>query len=1099
MNPRPKRWPTTIFSVRDRVQNARRASLHAIRGGNVRDSQALTGFMVFQDSLARVVAEEVRARGDRYFEGGRVVTCTKVGELVEATVRGSDLYDVDVFLDEGSLEVRCDCFFFSDRRELCKHIWAVFCEMERQKMTPASRVDFIALLDEEGSVLDEIPLQKYVVPWRVATPLPEWKKLLAVIPKTEPAGPVTFPFTGEILYAVDLHGAARVQKNVRLVALSRTRKKSGEWSKPRELRVSLAQLDTLPDADRETLGLLNSHGYDYGHAIESNYVLRASAAAFFLPRLCATNRLFTRHQVEGLIGPLRWDDAAPWQVRVAVEHDADKSRYRIEGAFHRGTEQKPFSAAELVLPGLAIIDGTLARLGRSESLDWIDPLRKVGSIEVPDESREELVEALQQAPTTGLILPPELKWDDRALRPQPVLSLQGDSSSSEMSGRLSFRYGSKQVESGDRLRQWVDGRTVIRRQPELENGFVQQLAALPINRDYYGNFRIRSGSLLAVIEPLLATAWEIELDGSALRRADDVELSVQSGIDWFDLEGGARFGDETIPLPRLLAALSRNQSTITLADGSTGMIPRDRLEHFAIAGELGKDVDGALRFQSSQALLIDALLGAREKLSFGSSLDTLRSRIASASIQPIQEGASFQGELRPYQREGLGWMNFLKDAGLGGCLADDMGLGKTVQVLALLDSFRGSGAAPSLVVAPRSLLFNWKNEAARFAPELRLLEHHGTERIIGTDHFADYDLVLTTYGTLRRDATRLAPAKFQYVVLDEAQAIKNAGSQVSKAVRLLHAKHRLALSGTPIENHIGELWSLFEFLNPGMLGTSRFFSRTFASKSTPPERRDQLARAVRPFILRRTKEQVAPELPARVEQTLFCELEGSQLQEYEELREHYRRSLLGKVRAEGMARSTMHVLEALLRLRQAACHPGLIAGRELGESAKLDLLLNELDGVLESGHKALVFSQFTSFLSFVRERLDARGFKYCYLDGATRDRQAEVDRFQSDTGPPLFLISLKAGGVGLNLTNADYVFLLDPWWNPAVEAQAIDRSHRIGQEKPVFAYRLIARNTVEEKILELQERKRSMAESVITGENSILQKMEIEDLERLLS
>jgi SNF2 family DNA or RNA helicase len=322
---------------------------------------------------------------------------------------------------------------------------------------------------------------------------------------------------------------------------------------------------------------------------------------------------------------------------------------------------------------------------------------------------------------------------------------------------------------------------------------------------------------------------------------------------------------------------------------------------------------------------------------------------------------------------------------------------------------------------------------------------------------------------------------------------------VAKATRLLRARHRLALSGTPIENHLGELWSLFEFLDPGLLGSMRSFSRTFAAKTTPPERRDALARALRPLILRRTKEQVAPELPERIEQTLYCELEGKQRKQYDELRDHYRNALLGRVRKGGIEKARMQILEALLRLRQAACDPALIDADTDASSAKMELLMEELREVLDSGHRALVFSQFTSFLDIVRGALDVENVQYLYLDGKTRDRQSLVEQFQSSAGPPLFLISLKAGGLGLNLTNADYIFLLDPWWNPAVEAQAIDRAHRIGRKKPVVAYRLIARDTVEEKILELQAKKRDLAESIISEDNSVLRKLEVEDLELLLA
>jgi SNF2 family DNA or RNA helicase len=352
-----------------------------------------------------------------------------------------------------------------------------------------------------------------------------------------------------------------------------------------------------------------------------------------------------------------------------------------------------------------------------------------------------------------------------------------------------------------------------------------------------------------------------------------------------------------------------------------------------------------------------------------------------------------------------------------------------------------------------------------------------------------------------RDAPMLAQHEFDYVVLDEAQAVKNASTASAKAVRLLRGKHRLALSGTPVENHLGELWSLFEFLNPGMLGEAKVLNMSGGLARNPGEdARKLLSQALRPFILRRTKQQVARELPSKTEQTIFCELEGAQKKQYEELRQHYRDSLLKRVTQQGLAKSKMQVLEALLRLRQAACHPGLLDPKRLREpSAKIDTLLEQLDEIREEGHKALVFSQFTSLLSIVRSRLDASLVRYEYLDGATRNRQERVETFQNDPECGLFLISLKAGGLGLNLTAAEYVYLLDPWWNPAVEAQAVDRAHRIGQTKPVFAYRLIARGTVEEKVLELQKTKRDLADAILNEDNSLIRDLKREDLELLLS
>jgi SNF2 family DNA or RNA helicase len=428
-----------------------------------------------------------------------------------------------------------------------------------------------------------------------------------------------------------------------------------------------------------------------------------------------------------------------------------------------------------------------------------------------------------------------------------------------------------------------------------------------------------------------------------------------------------------------------------------------------------------------------------------------------------------------------------------------MGLGKTVQLLAHLATPR-EPRLPSLVVAPRSVLFNWEREASRFAPQLRVLVHSGPERLPPGPHFADYDIVLTTYALLRLDAAALAEQPFRFAVLDEAQAIKNAESHTARAARGLRAEHRLALTGTPLENHVGELWSLFEFLNPGLLGYSKRLKRALAkSRALDATSAALVAKAVRPFLLRRTKAEVAPELPERVEQTLYVELSPEERRAYAELAEYYRALLREKMETLGPERATPQVLAALLRLRQAACHLGLLdAARASEGSAKLELLITRLLEVVEGGHKALVFSQFTSLLGILRAELESRDLAYEYLDGATLHREERVDRFQNDPDVRLFLVSLKAGGVGLNLTAADYVFILDPWWNPAADAQAIDRAHRIGQTRRVVAYRLITRGTVEEKVEALQAKKRELVQAVLEEGQGATRGLTREDLELLL-
>ncbi len=626
----------------------------------------------------------------------------------------------------------------------------------------------------------------------------------------------------------------------------------------------------------------------------------------------------------------------------------------------------------------------------------------------------------------------------------------------------------------------ADGR-LVRRDPDAETAALRAL--LDRGAELRGGFAyVPARRLPRTVRALLAEGWHVEADGKPYRAAGSFRASVRSGIDWFELEGAMDFDGQSVALPALLEAA--RTGTVRLGDGSTGLLPEDWIARWGFLEKSGT------RFAKAQGYFLDALLAERPEVDVDAKFAELRRRIASFDgVRPREEGEGFRGTLRPYQREALGWFHFLREAGLGGCLADDMGLGKTVQVLAMLAGRRGS--KPSLVVAPKSVVPNWVLEARKFAPRLRVLDYTGPSRRERVP--AGWDLVVTSYGTLRQDAAELAETPFDYAILDEAQMIKNPRAACAKAARLLRADHRLALTGTPVENHIGDLWSILEFLNPGMAPRVEAF-RAFGD--------DVLRRALRPFFLRRTKEQVLADLPEKSEQVLYCDLDGRQRKAYDEIRDHFRASLLSRADAGGLARMKIHVLEALLRLRQTACHHGLVDPARAGDPcAKLETLLPLLEEVVAEGHKALVFSQFTSFLAILRKELDAKGIRYEYLDGGTRRREEVVGRFQSAPAGecPLFLISLKAGGFGLNLTAADYVFLLDPWWNPAVETQAIDRTHRIGQTRKVMAYRIIGKDTVEERVLELQAKKRALAEAVLAADESILESLTREDLELLLS
>jgi superfamily II DNA or RNA helicase len=1037
-----------------------------------------------ETALRDQVSRTIRERGDDYFARGRVRLLRDAGGgVLYARVHGTKTYQVDLTVDGDFLLVRCDCHYYVDRVETCKHIWATIRAASIRGMLP----------DKPLELEFDTPRERGAAPLRLVPQPRPWERFFEAVGRIPPHTTSTRTIPDEIAYVVKRSSTPAA---IPLHIVGRSRRKGGDWGKWKLLSLEASDLQSLNAFDRETLALLTSR---YSPMIESMTTLPAAATAWWIERLARAGRLFVDDD-HGDLQPLAWDEGEPWKLRVAIVGDPARTVYRIEAVIARGDETLPIANVDRFADGILFRDGSVARFDDGGNAQWLRALRGTGTVEVPFADVEPFRQALLLAPVGEISLPEELGFEVAKARPRPVLSLHSNAWSSELTGELSFEYGDWRVPHRSHETQKTIGRMLIRRDTAREEGYRGRLGTLPVIGAWEG-WKIRQPHLEEIARKLSAEGWTIEIDAAPVRVAEDLDVEISSGIDWFDLNASAAFGNVTVALPELLAAAESKQSLMRLSDGSFGIVPAGFTESLAPVIELGRAHEQGLRFHSAQALLVDALLQHKSSRADGAFAE-MRRKLSETAPEPQDEPPTLAAELRPYQRAGLGWMQFLRDLNLGGCLADDMGLGKTVQTLALLETLRASGTdRPSLVVAPRSLLFNWAAEARKFAPQLRVLEHHGSDRSANFARFARYDLVLTTYATMRLDIEQFADIDFEYVILDEAQAIKNATSQVAKASRQLRGRHRLALSGTPIENHLGDLWSLFEFLNPGLLGSSRSFARTFAGKSAPPERREALARALRPLILRRTKEQVAPELPERIEQTLYCELEGKQRRDYDELRDHYRQALLGSVKTNGVAKSRMQILEALLRLRQAACHPALIAGSLSNEtsSAKVDLLLEELGEVLDSGHRALVFSQFTSFLAIVRRELEERKIDYLYLDGMTRDRQSVVDRFQSDDGPPLFLISLKAGGLGLNLTNADYIFLLDPWWNPAVEAQAIDRAHRIGRQRPVIAHRLIARDTVEEKILELQSRKRELADSIISEDNSVLRGLAVEDLELLLS
>lgn len=599
--------------------------------------------------------------------------------------------------------------------------------------------------------------------------------------------------------------------------------------------------------------------------------------------------------------------------------------------------------------------------------------------------------------------------------------------------------------------------------------------------------------------------FEIEQEDSKKRfffGRTEIDIRVKEGNDWFDVHAVARFGEYEIQFVDLRSHILNGIREYTLPNGEIAIIPE---EWFAQYNHLFQfsDSNEAIKLRKHHVGLLHEI-SEHTELVLSRKLEKLANF---EDIGDVPLPVNFAGTLRPYQQAGYNWFHFLQAYRFGGCLADDMGLGKTIQTLAFLQYQREHALAQktpatSLIVMPTSLIYNWEREAMKFAPQLNILIHTGINRLKDESTFAQYDLVITTYGIVRSDEELLANFYFHYIILDESQNIKNPGSKSFKAIKSLKGKNRLILSGTPVENSVADLWSQMSFANPGLLGSFHYFQDEFVQpieKKKDEEKARRLQALIKPFVMRRTKAQVAAELPPKTEQVFYCKMTDDQSEYYEKVKSEYRNVILENTLEEKPKSPQIMLLQGLMKLRQLANHPKMLDAGYKGDSGKFENVIHTLDTVLQRGNKVLVFSQFVKQLSIFRSYFDGKGIRYAYLDGATKNRDEMVSRFREDDDIRLFLISIKAGGVGLNLVEADYVFILDPWWNPAVEQQAIDRSHRIGQTRNVFIYKFITKDTVEEKILALQGHKKAIAETLITTEESFIKSLTPDDIRELLT
>ncbi len=584
----------------------------------------------------------------------------------------------------------------------------------------------------------------------------------------------------------------------------------------------------------------------------------------------------------------------------------------------------------------------------------------------------------------------------------------------------------------------------------------------------------------------------------------DIEVNSQLENDWFDIKATVRIGKWNLPFALFRKNILAGIREYLLPDGTIAILPETWFTRYKNILEFSTSSGNDLKIHKQHFALLKETLSDDQNAGF----EKLEKLLNPDQIPLLRPPAGLKAKMRHYQSDGLNWLNFLQNAGLGGCLADDMGLGKTIQALAMLQHNRETlvpaahgnisrepslfdmyeERMTSLIIVPASLIYNWENEIKRFIPGMKVYSYKGNQRKKSTDYFHNFDIILSSYHTIRQDIDLVSTFHFQYIILDESQLIKNPASMLYRTVMRLKSDFKLALTGTPVENSLTDLWTQLNFVNPGLLGDLAYFHREFArpiEKMGDDEKEDKLRKIIQPFILRRTKEMVARDLPPVTEQTVFCDMTDEQFQIYDKEKSSVRNSIIKNITSTGVEKSTIVVLQGLMKLRQISNHPVMAYEDYESSSGKFETVLQDIESVISEGHKILVFSSFVKHLDLYAEVFRKRRIMFSMLTGASTNREKIVNSFQNQEDNRIFLISLKAGGVGLNLTAAEYVFILDPWWNPASEMQALNRAHRIGQDKSVFVYRYITSNSIEEKIVRLQEKKSKLADMFITSNNPL--------------
>jgi hypothetical protein len=1026
-------------------------------------------------------------KGRDYAGLGRVSALSRTGAVLAGSIAGSEGHPYQATLDTEArpLVSTCTCQAWNRYGPHCKHVVAVALAHVSAGRAAASPSAPAAAEAPEAPSAEVVPLPAVakLESWLGLSSLPDHAFVYRIMPAQARSG-------GRA-WVVDV------------------RRRDAQTSGPIQVRRLLSQGGRLGPVDERALHELGRHESRY----DGKFLLSDEEVADLLEMLDGARVVYrgtpllpseapARPQVhlESIDGgaratlEFRLPDGAPVGLREAV--------------FLAGKRTSHLLAGQTLYP---VRPNLPARLWRK----WLlEP-----SMSLPHGQLDRaLTFFAAHLPRLDLSLRADGLEVDESTRPHFLLTLEGNAE--RVKAQLGARYGGTTVAVtpapgalGYAIGASGNKRQLYRRDEEGERAALRLLVAQGLRWDGEAYLAQGDAAVTFWAEGLRALPAEWERFAARLpevkvrsRLKPRVRVSME-GLHWFDLDARFETEEQSVDLGAVRLWLASGRRYVPLQDGSFAEADREELERAAeLLEEAGASPGKATtRVPLYQAMALDALA------SLGDAADIeARARAAMAELRlvdqatPVPPPPGLQATLRHYQEAGLAWLWFLHRHRLSGILADDMGLGKTLQALALLlKAKHEQGPAPSLVVAPTSVLANWKREAERFTPGLRVTLWHGQDRRSRGETFDNVDIVLTSYALIRRDLEDLSKTKWRYVVLDEAQNIKNAGSATAQACKALPSEHRLALTGTPLENRLGELWSIFDFLMPGFLGSDEDFSERYEQPiqaGADLAARERLRRRIHPFILRRLKTEVAKDLPPKTEVVAWCEMDPGQAALYREVLEQSRSKVQDSIGRVGFARARVSILAALMRLRQVCCDPRLLKlppGTALPPSAKLERFFAMVDDLVAEGHRALVFSQFTEMLDLLKAEADARGLKYQALDGRTRDRMARVDAFNAPDGPPLFFISLKAGGTGLNLTAADYVLHFDPWWNPAVEDQATDRTHRIGQTRAVISYKLITQGTVEEKILQLQRRKRELAAGVLAGTQVGLEKLSQTDIEEL--